>query len=39
MIKEPRTTPLPIILTKDFDKKFLARPLIKKPIKGSKGTK
>ena len=37
IIKEPNITPLPIMPDKDFDKDFLPRPLIKKPINGRKG--
>jgi hypothetical protein len=36
-INERKMTPLPITLTKDFDKIFLANPLIKNPTKGKSG--
>jgi hypothetical protein len=32
-----RRTPVPMMLTKVFDKKFLPKPLSRKPIKGSSG--
>ncbi|MEJ7672452.1 MAG: hypothetical protein WKF59_07030 [Chitinophagaceae bacterium] len=36
-INERKITPLPIIPTEDFDKIFLANPLIKNPTKGKSG--
>jgi hypothetical protein len=38
-MKAANITPLPIILTNDFDSLFLPKPLIKKPSNGNNGTK
>jgi hypothetical protein len=37
--KEIKTTPLPIIPTSVLERDFLPSPLIKKPIKGRRGTR